>query len=118
MEKILIVEDEDSQRTVLLKLYRCVGLRSCVRARATPAIVYLSQNHADMALIDLHLSDNPGIEVLKHIRDTDGSIPMPVFMMSGEDSRGTHRLYVYRGRRFSAQTAQFCRHFDENTAGV
>jgi len=86
MEKILIVEDEDSQRTALETFIGAWGYEVVSVRGATPAIVYLSQNHADMALIDLHLSDNPGIEVLKHIRDTDGSIPMPVFMMSGEDS--------------------------------
>lgn len=86
MQKILIVEDEEAQRTALQTFIAAWGYEVVPVNTATGAIVYLSQNSIDLALIDLHLSDNPGIEILKHIRDTDGPIPVPVFMMSAEDS--------------------------------
>ena len=85
-QRILLVEDEEVQRTALETFVRAWGYEVITVETATGAIVYLSQNTVDMALIDLHLPDNPGIEILKHIRDTDGSIPVPVFMMSADDS--------------------------------
>ncbi len=86
MQKILIVEDEETQRIALETFISAWGYQVVTVDSATGAIVYLSQNTVDLALIDLHLPDNPGMEVLKHIRDTDEKIPVPVFMMSGEDS--------------------------------
>jgi len=85
-QKILIVEDEDVQRIALETFIKAWGYEVVSVDTATGAIVYLSQNEIDMALIDLHLPDNPGMEILKHIRDTDGTIPVPVFMISAEDS--------------------------------
>lgn len=86
MQKILIVEDEETQRIALETFIAAWGYEVVTVGTATAAIVYLSQNTIDLAVIDLHLPDNPGMEILKHIRDTDEKIPVPVFMMSGEDS--------------------------------
>ena len=86
MQKILIVEDEETQRIALETFIAAWGYEVVAVDSATAAIVYLSQNSIDLAVVDLHLPDNPGMEILKHIRDTDDKIPVPVFMMSGEDS--------------------------------
>lgn len=85
-EKILILEDDDAQNAALRQFISAWGYEVVSLGTAAQAITYLSTNTPDMALIDLHLPDHPGIEILKHIRDTDGPIPMPVFMISGEDS--------------------------------
>lgn len=86
MQKILIVEDEVVQRTALETYIKAWGYKVDTVDTATGAIAYLTRNEADMVIIDLNLPDNPGMEVLKHIRDTDGPIPLPVFMTSSEDS--------------------------------
>jgi adenylate cyclase len=86
MERILIVEDDADLRQALETFIAAWGYEVVSVDGATKAIVYLSQNEINLALIDLHLPDSPGIEVLKHIRDTDGDIPVPVFMMSAEDA--------------------------------
>ena len=86
MQKILIVEDEETQRLALQAFISAWGYEVATADTATAAIAYLSRNTIDLALIDLHLPDNPGMEILKHIRDTDDKIPVPVFMISGEDS--------------------------------
>lgn len=86
MQKILIVEDEVVQRTALETYIKAWGYTVDTVDTATEAIAYLTRNEPDMVIIDMHLPDNPGMEILKHIRDTDGPIPMPVFMTSAEDS--------------------------------
>jgi DNA-binding response OmpR family regulator len=86
VQKILIVEDEVVQRTALETYIKAWGYTVDTVDTATAAIAYLTRNEPDMVIIDLHLPDNPGMEILKHIRDTDGPIPMPVFMTSAEDS--------------------------------
>ncbi|MBS0616685.1 MAG: adenylate/guanylate cyclase domain-containing response regulator [Spirochaetes bacterium] len=86
MPRILIVEDEAVQSAALEAFVSAWGYEIVTQATATGSIGYLSTNKIDLALIDLHLPDNPGIEILKHIRDVDDSIPVPVFMMSAEDS--------------------------------
>ncbi len=86
MQKILIVEDEVVQRTALETYIKVWGYTVDAVDTATAAIAYLTRNEPDMVIIDLHLPDSPGMEILKHIRDTDGPIPLPVFMTSAEDS--------------------------------
>ncbi|GAB4422025.1 MAG: hypothetical protein OHK0011_00370 [Turneriella sp.] len=86
MQKILIVEDDTAQAASLKQFLSSWGYDITLLDSASKAITYLSTNTPDMAIIDLHLADHPGIEILKHIRDTDGAIPMPVFMISAEDS--------------------------------
>ncbi len=86
MESILIVEDDEAQALSLQQFLSSWGYEVTLLDSAAKAITYLSVNTPDMAIIDLHLEDHPGIEILKHIRDTDGPIPMPVFMISAEDS--------------------------------
>lgn len=86
MQKILIVEDEVVQRTALETYIKAWGYTVDAVDTATAAIAYLTRNEPDMVIIDLHLPDSPGMEILKHIRDTDGPIPLPVFMTSAEDS--------------------------------
>ena len=86
MESILIVEDDEAQAAALRQFLSSWGYEVTLLDSAAKAITYLSVNTPDMAIIDLHLEDHPDIEILKHIRDTDGPIPMPVFMISAEDS--------------------------------
>ncbi|MBV6492279.1 MAG: Adenylate cyclase 2 [Turneriella sp.] len=85
-QKILIVEDEDVQLTALETYIQHWGYEVITANSAVKALAWLSKNEVDMALIDLHLPDHPGMEILKFIRDTDGPIAVPVFMMSAEDS--------------------------------
>ncbi len=88
MEKkiIAIVEDAETQQKALEIYMNAWGYQAVPLGNAADAITYLSTNEPDLVLIDLHLPDHPGIEILKHIRDTDGEIPIPVFMVSAEDS--------------------------------
>jgi class 3 adenylate cyclase len=86
MQNILIVEDDEAQAESLRQFLSSWGYDITLLDSAAKAITYLSANTPDMAIIDLHLKDHPGIEILKHIRDTDGPIPMPVFMISAEDA--------------------------------
>lgn len=86
MKNILVVEDDEAQALALKQFLSAWGYDITLLDSAAKAITYLSTNTPDLAIIDLHLGDHPGIEVLKHIRDTDGPIPTPVFMVSAEDT--------------------------------
>lgn len=86
METILVVEDDPAQAEAISQFMRAWAYDVVVKPSAAAAITYLSTHTPGMAIIDLHLEDHPGIEILKHIRDLDGPIPMPVFIISAEDS--------------------------------
>jgi len=86
MESILIVETDPAEGAQLKQFLSSWGYEITLLENAQKAIAHLSVNTPDLAIIDLHLEDHPGIEILKHIRDTDGPIPMPVFTISTEDS--------------------------------
>lgn len=86
MQQLLIVENDDAQLTQISEFLERWGYAVHRTATATGAIGWLATNTPDLALIDLHLPDGPGIEILKNIRDSDGAIPIPVLMVSATDS--------------------------------
>jgi len=86
MAQILVVEDDPVQLEQIAEFLTRWGYDVHRSETATGTVGWLATNEPDLALIDLHLPDGPGIEILKNIRDSDGAVPVPVLMMSATDS--------------------------------
>lgn len=90
---ILIVDDEDSIRTLLAEMLRLQNfnvIEASSGEEAKEAFIK-SENLLDLVILDYHLKDTTGEEILKFIRERNKEIP--VFIASGViDAELTKRL--------------------------
>lgn len=68
--KILVVDDENTLRYFLRLNLQDEGYNVSEAADGATAIRLIDHNQFDVALIDLHLSDMNGLEIMRHLRKT------------------------------------------------
>jgi DNA-binding NtrC family response regulator len=73
MPVLLIVDDEPQVLDLLRRFAERVGFAVVSAASGRQALTLLRERRADMALVDLHMPDIGGLDVLKSIRETDPS---------------------------------------------
>ena len=78
-----IVDDDESVRRALWRLLNSVGVRSRTYSSARNYLDSADLEHADCLLLDLHLPEMSGIELLEHLREV---VPtLQVICMTGRD---------------------------------
>ncbi len=89
--KLLLVEDDEVDRMAVVFRLKKAGLDYEIDEAETcvDAMKHLEQHHYDCALIDYHLTDGDGLELLKFIRGND--IDTAVVILTG---RGDEELVV------------------------
>jgi DNA-binding NarL/FixJ family response regulator len=96
--KVYIVDDSASVTKVLKALVSDVERAEVVGCARTvaQARIGIRDTQPDLAIIDIHLKEESGLEVLKDLRDAGQSIPV-VIMLSGEtDQRYRQRCLDLR----------------------
>jgi CheY-like chemotaxis protein len=83
MPTILIVDDETSMCTVLSNLLERHAYTTLTAENGKQAIEVIKRNQVKLVLLDVHLPDIDGVEVLRKIKKIDKNIP--VIMCSGFD---------------------------------
>jgi FixJ family two-component response regulator len=80
-----IVDDDESVRRALWRLLNSVGVKSRTFGSARDYLDSLDggAHHADCLLLDLHLPEISGIELLEHLRDVEPTLH--VICMTGRD---------------------------------
>lgn len=82
--RILIAEDDASTRRSLERLFRLNGAEVSTAASAEEALTLL-HGKPHWIVLDLHLSDNQGEEVLRTIRERE--LPIRVAVVTGSADR-------------------------------
>ena len=86
MPKILIVEDDQTSVKLLKILLEEVhGHQVSVARRGADAMALAEQAQPDVCLIDYHLVDMDGIELIKSLRASERFAKTPIVMASGLD---------------------------------
>jgi DNA-binding response OmpR family regulator len=80
--RILVVDDHDPTRHVLLAFLRRRGLEAVEVANGNAALALLARENFDLILLDLWLGDTTGLELLREIRNQGRTTE--VIMMSGD----------------------------------
>jgi CheY-like chemotaxis protein len=83
MPTILIVDDETRMCTVLSGLFEGQGYATLTAENGKQAIEAVKEKQVNLVLLDIHLPDIDGVEVLREIKKIDESLP--VIMCSGLD---------------------------------
>lgn len=90
--KILVVDDDDIDRIAIRRALQCTGieLRALIEVETyEAAIATLEQECFDCAIVDYHLPDGDGLDLLRQIRDR--GFPLGIIAMTGQ---GDERLAV------------------------
>jgi DNA-binding NtrC family response regulator len=85
--RLLFVDDDDAFRSALEERLRSAGFRVTAAAAAVPAIETADRERFDLALLDLHLPDMNGIDLLVKLKDRQPDVE--ALMLTGHGSMET-----------------------------
>ncbi len=85
MAKVMIVDDDRTTVKLLQTLLELDGYDVVVANRGGDVMGIAEQSNPDIFLMDYHLNDMHGVEVLRHLRVHPTFATTPVIMTSGLD---------------------------------
>lgn len=85
LAKVMIVDDDRTTVKLLQTLLELDGFDVVVANRGGDVVHIAEQSHPDLFLMDYHLNDMHGVEVLRHLRVHPTFANTPVIMTSGLD---------------------------------
>ena len=84
---VLVVEDDDTLRDLLGEVLRGWGYQAVVVPSGSRAVELLETQLFEVAILDIHLPEMDGVELLRHLKRHDPSIE--VLMMTGDPTVAT-----------------------------
>ena len=81
MPRILVMEDDDALRGLVVRILTSAGYEVVAAADGTTGLRLWREGGADLVLTDLHMPDTNGIEVMLELRAFAATLP--VIAMSG-----------------------------------
>jgi two-component system phosphate regulon response regulator PhoB len=85
LPKILIVDDDRMTTRLLQTLLELDGFEVVMASRGAEVPVLVREQTPDLMLIDYHLSDMKGVEVVTRLRAEQQFARLPIVMTSGLD---------------------------------
>ncbi len=85
MAKVLLVDDDNTTVMLLKTLLELDGFEIQTVGNGSDVMSLLDNFQPDVVLMDYHLSDMDGVEVLRGIRKHEAYAELPVVMASGLD---------------------------------
>jgi len=82
--QILVVEDEEIARDVLIQALETLGFGAIGAANGRHALEILALQPVDMILTDIYMPEMNGLELLKQLRDQGSTLP--VVLITGYDA--------------------------------
>ncbi len=84
-ERLLVVEDSDAVREVLVIKLRREGYNVAEAASGREALEQAASGNTDLVLLDMRLPDMSGLQVLRQLRRSRSMLDTPVIVISGLD---------------------------------
>ncbi|MBF0289332.1 MAG: response regulator [SAR324 cluster bacterium] len=85
MKKILIVDDSEFIIEQLMDVLTDLGYQPSSLQTGTGLLAMLGQSRVDLILMDIHMPEISGIELLKELREQPDYDDIPVVMMTSDD---------------------------------
>ncbi len=96
--KVLYIEDNDANVRLVDAMLRMFGVReSCSAMNGEDGVAAAVAEQPDVILLDLHLPDLPGEQVLERLRADDASRAIPVIVVTADANPGTSRRLLRAG---------------------
>jgi len=83
MAKILVIDDEESIRSLLDRLLVRKGYDVVIASNGRKGLEFFRREHPDAVLLDLKMPEMDGLMVLKEIRNIDQKLPVIVLTGAG-----------------------------------
>ncbi len=84
-ERLLVVEDSDAGREVLVIKLRREGYNVAEATNGRQALEHVASGNTDLVLLDMKLPDMSGLQVLRQLRRSRSMLDMPVIVVSALD---------------------------------
>ncbi|MDD6481145.1 MAG: response regulator transcription factor [Lachnospiraceae bacterium] len=84
MQQVLIVDDEEEIREMLIKCLQREGITGIPCSNGQDALKHIAQREIDLVILDIMMADMDGFEVLQHIRNKDKDIPV-IFLSARQE---------------------------------
>ena len=82
---VLIVDDDESVRSVLYKVIRTSGIQARTASSGEEALELAAKNHFDLILLDINMRGMDGFEVIHTLRDRGNKTPIIIVSGRQED---------------------------------
>lgn len=96
-KQILIVDDNETNRRILIKQLQTWGITSRDTASPAQALLWIKENtQFDLAILDFHMPEMDGISLAKEIRKTGRADNLPLILFSSLGTRESdlpHELF-------------------------
>ena len=80
--RVLLVEDNPLSQRMVVALLEPLGARTAVAGDGQTALALFDRQHADVALLDLDLPDQRGLDVARSLRGMRGGADLPLVVLS------------------------------------
>jgi DNA-binding response OmpR family regulator len=90
-QRILVVEDDDTCAELLGSVLERSGFEVVVAATAFAAKEAMNERHPDLVLMDVHLGDWNGIDLVKALRANGMPADVPIIIVTSDRKRATLR---------------------------
>ncbi len=98
--RILVADDQSANRMVIERMLSRAGHQVSLMAGGEQALDALAQQAFDLMILDLHMPELSGIDVLKHLRVMEAGMPStPVIALSADATVSTRREALANGAR-------------------
>lgn len=87
MKKILVVDDMAIVRDPIAATLDVAGYRSLCASTGADGIRLFKSEHPDLVLLDIHLPDMSGLQVLRLIRAVPSPLHVPVILLTADERR-------------------------------
>jgi len=85
LAKVMIVDDDRTMTSLMKTLLELDGYDVVVVSRGKDVVAKAEEAHPDIIIMDYHLADTHGVEILKDIRAHGTLAKTPVIIASGMD---------------------------------
>lgn len=99
MPRILVVDDEPAQRTILQRSLRHAGFEAEVAASGAEALAFVQSRPVDLVLTDIRMPGMSGRELLRRLRELDPSLPI-IVMTAYAELRDAVELVTHEKARY------------------
>jgi EAL domain-containing protein (putative c-di-GMP-specific phosphodiesterase class I)/AmiR/NasT family two-component response regulator len=83
--RIIVIDDEPANLSVLMELLRRKGLRNVhAISDSNEALAYITDNDPELVLLDLHMPGVDGYELLTALRERAGGSYLPVLVLTAD----------------------------------
>jgi HAMP domain-containing protein/CheY-like chemotaxis protein/signal transduction histidine kinase len=96
LRRLLIVEDDETQRHSLIELIGADDIEITGVASGEEALGRMAEQRFDCVVLDLGLADMNGFELLEQIKAQPGGAELPIIVYTGKDLSGAEETQLRR----------------------